>query len=74
MKCLKNLSVYISSENSDFYPKFREVVLTPEIAEIRWEPLLFGWEVTEEKSENIKQQHIKCLSQASKYFVIKTSA
>jgi len=50
------------------------VVLAPEIAEIRWEPLLFGWEVTEEKSENIKQQHIKRLPQDSKYFVEKTSA
>lgn len=29
---------------------------------------------TKERSENIKQQDIKCLSQGSKYFVVKTSA
>jgi len=33
-----------------------------------------GWEVTEEKSENIEQQHIKRLPKDSKYFVEKTSA
>jgi len=38
---LKKLSVYISNENSGFYPKFWEGMPAPEIAEIRGDSILF---------------------------------
>lgn len=67
MKSLEKVSVYISSENSGFWPKFSEAVLIPAIEEVRWDPIVFGWEAIREKSENIKQQHTKCLSQDPEY-------
>jgi hypothetical protein len=71
MKSSEKLSVYISSENRGFCPKFSEAGLIPAIAEVRGDPVVSGWEVMREKSENIRQQDTKCLSQDSEYPVEK---